>query len=62
MRGTSTRKSRQLPGRPQRAGVTLRGQLVVNELKASEDISMPGQAVGYWPWVRRHQQAGPPGH
>ena len=39
-------------------GVTLRGRLVVIELKASEDIQMPMQAVDYWLRVRRHQQAG----
>jgi hypothetical protein len=38
--------------------VTLRGRLVVIELKASEDIQMPMQAVDYWLRVRRHQQAG----
>ena len=39
-------------------GVTLRGRLVVIELKASEDIQMAMQAVDYWLRVRRHQQAG----
>lgn len=39
-------------------GVTLRGRLVVIELKASEDIQMTMQAVDYWLRVRRHQQAG----
>jgi|HubBroStandDraft_1064217.scaffolds.fasta_scaffold03204_7 hypothetical protein len=39
-------------------GVTLRGRLVVIELKASEDIQMPMQAVDYWLRVRRHQRAG----
>ena len=39
-------------------GVTLRGRLVVIELKASEDIQMPIQAVDYWLRVRRHQLAG----
>jgi len=39
-------------------GVTLRGQLAIIELKASEDIQMPMQAVDYWLRVRRHQQAG----
>lgn len=39
-------------------GVTRRGQLVVIELKASEDIQLPVQAVDYWLRVRRHQQEG----
>jgi len=39
-------------------GVTLRGQRVVIELKASEDIQMLMQAVDYWLRVRRHQQSG----
>lgn len=39
-------------------GVTRRGRLVVIELKASEDIQMPMQAVDYWLRVRRHQRAG----
>jgi len=39
-------------------GVTRRGRLVVIELKASEDIQLPMQAVDYWLRVRRHQQAG----
>jgi hypothetical protein len=39
-------------------GVTRRGQLVVIELKASEDIQMPIQAVDYWLRVRRHQREG----
>jgi hypothetical protein len=39
-------------------GVTLQGSLVVIELKASEDIHMPMQAVDYWLRVRRHQQCG----
>jgi len=38
-------------------GVTLRGRLVIIELKASEDIQMPMQAVDYWLRVRRHQRA-----
>lgn len=38
--------------------VTLQGRLVVIELKASEDIQMPVQAVDYWLRVRRHQQCG----
>jgi hypothetical protein len=36
-------------------GVTHRGRLVVIELKASEDIQLPIQAVDYWLRVRRHQ-------
>lgn len=39
-------------------GVTLQGRLAVIELKASEDIHMPIQAVDYWLRVRRHQQCG----
>jgi len=39
-------------------GVTRRGRLVVIELKASEDIQLPMQAVDYWLRVRRHQLAG----
>jgi len=39
-------------------GVTRRGRLVVMELKASEDIQMPMQAVDYWLRVRRHQREG----
>jgi hypothetical protein len=39
-------------------GVTRRGQLVVIELKASEDIQLPIQAVDYWLRVRRHQREG----
>ncbi len=39
-------------------GVTRRGRLVVIELKASEDIQMPMQAVDYWLRVRRHQREG----
>jgi hypothetical protein len=39
-------------------GVTLRGRLVVIELKASEDIQLPIQAVDYWLRVRRHQREG----
>jgi hypothetical protein len=35
-------------------GVTRRGRLVVIELKASEDMHMPIQAVDYWLRVRRH--------
>jgi len=37
-------------------GVTRRGRLVVIELKASEDIQLPMQAVDYWLRVRRHQR------
>jgi hypothetical protein len=39
-------------------GVTRRGRLVVIELKASEDIQMPMQAVDYWLRVRRYQREG----
>jgi hypothetical protein len=39
-------------------GVTNRGRLVVIELKASEDIQLPLQAMDYWLRVRRHQRAG----
>lgn len=39
-------------------GVTRRGRLVVIELKASEDIQLPVQAVDYWLRVRRHQREG----
>jgi len=39
-------------------GVTRRGRLVVIELKASEDLQMPMQAVDYWLRVRRHQREG----
>ncbi|HVB54993.1 MAG TPA: hypothetical protein VNE63_00980 [Candidatus Acidoferrales bacterium] len=39
-------------------GVTRRGRLVVIELKASENIQMPIQAVDYWLRVRRHQREG----
>lgn len=39
-------------------GVTRRGRLVVIELKASEDIQLPLQAVDYWLRVRRHQSDG----
>jgi hypothetical protein len=39
-------------------GVTRRGRLVVIELKASEDIQLPIQAVDYWLRVRRHQGEG----
>jgi hypothetical protein len=37
-------------------GVTHRGRLVVIELKASEDIQLPIQAVDYWLRVRSHQR------
>lgn len=37
-------------------GVTRRGRLVIVELKASEDIQLPFQAVDYWLRVRRHQR------
>jgi len=37
-------------------GVTRRGRLVVIELKASEDIQLPIQAVDYWLRVCRHQR------
>ena len=36
-------------------GVTKRGRLAVIELKASEDIQLPIQAVDYWLRVRRHR-------
>jgi hypothetical protein len=39
-------------------GVTRRGRLVVIELKASEDIQLPLQAIDYWLRVRRHQRDG----
>jgi hypothetical protein len=39
-------------------GITRRGRLVIIELKASEDIQMPVQAVDYWLRVRRHQSEG----
>jgi hypothetical protein len=39
-------------------GVTRRGRLVIIELKASEDIQTPMQAVDYWLRVRRHQREG----
>ena len=39
-------------------GATRRGQLVIIELKASEDIQLPMQAVDYWLRVRRHQREG----
>lgn len=39
-------------------GVTLHRRLVVIELKASEDIHLPLQAVDYWLRVRNHQERG----
>lgn len=39
-------------------GVTRRGRLVIVELKASEDIQLPMQAVDYWLRVHRHQRDG----
>jgi hypothetical protein len=39
-------------------GVTWPGRLVVIELKASEDIQLPIQALDYWLRVRRHQRDG----
>jgi hypothetical protein len=39
-------------------GVTRRGRLVIVELKASEDIQLPMQAVDYWLRVSRHQREG----
>jgi hypothetical protein len=39
-------------------GVTRRGRLVVIELKASEDIQLPMQALDYWLRVCRHQREG----
>jgi len=39
-------------------GITRQGRLVVIELKASEDIQLPMQAVDYWLRVRRHQSEG----
>ena len=39
-------------------GVTRLGRLVVIELKASEEIQLPMQAVDYWLRVRRHQRDG----
>jgi hypothetical protein len=43
---------------PDLLGVMRHGRLVVIELKASEDIQMPLQAVDYWLRVRRHQREG----
>jgi hypothetical protein len=39
-------------------GVTRDGRLAVIELKASEDIHLPLQAVDYWLRVRQHQREG----
>jgi hypothetical protein len=39
-------------------GVTRQGRLVMIEIKASEDLQLPVQAVDYWLRVRRHQRAG----
>lgn len=39
-------------------GATRQGRLVVIELKASEDLHMPIQAVDYWLRVRAHQREG----
>jgi hypothetical protein len=39
-------------------GITRQGHLVVIELKASEDLQLPVQAVDYWLRVRRHQRQG----
>jgi hypothetical protein len=39
-------------------GVTRQGRLVVVELKASEDLQLPLQAVDYWLRVRRHLREG----
>lgn len=39
-------------------GVTRAGRLVVIELKASEDLHLPLQAVDYWLRVRWHQREG----
>lgn len=38
-------------------GVTRRGRLVVIEVKASEDVQTPIQALDYWLRIRRHQFA-----
>lgn len=43
---------------PDLLGITRQGRLVVIELKASEDIHLPLQAVDYWLRVRRHQREG----
>jgi hypothetical protein len=39
-------------------GVTRQGRLVVIELKASEDIQLPMQAIDYWLRVRQHHRDG----
>jgi hypothetical protein len=39
-------------------GVTRSGRLVLIEVKASEDIHLPIQALKYWLQLRQHQQAG----
>ena len=39
-------------------GATRRGRLVVMELKASEDVQLPIQALDYWLRIRRHQVTG----
>ena len=39
-------------------GVTRRGRLVLMELKATEDLQLPMQAVDYWLRIRRHQLGG----
>jgi hypothetical protein len=39
-------------------GITRQGRLLVIELKASEDLQLPVQAVDYWLRVRRHQREG----
>lgn len=39
-------------------GVTRAGRLVVIELKASEDLQLPLQALDYWLRVRRHHAQG----
>jgi len=39
-------------------GITRRGRLVIIELKASEDIQLPMQAIDYWLRVRGHQREG----
>jgi hypothetical protein len=39
-------------------GATRQGRLVVIEVKASEDLHLPLQAVDYWLRVRRHSDQG----
>jgi hypothetical protein len=39
-------------------GVTRRGRLVLMELKASENVQLPIQALDYWLRIRRHQISG----